>query len=201
MGVFLEEVVDLLLEEVALLVIGGNPVLVFVELSDHLGVLVGRQSQVFLSIPHLPIHASILSDQSRNLLLEGSNGLIHRVNLRQLLIQVAEVDILLLQHTIESLDLLRKDHDLVLVLARLLAAELLQVTLQLFVLVTDELEFVLELAHLAGRQTQGLLGAAGLLVETGVFSQQLLNALLVGLGLLGGSAESVLVVVDLRTHL
>jgi hypothetical protein len=40
-GVLLEEVVDLLLEQTVLLVVGADPVLVLVELLDYFVVLVG----------------------------------------------------------------------------------------------------------------------------------------------------------------
>jgi len=105
-GVLLEQVVDLLLEDVVLLVVAGNAAFVLVEFLDDLAVLIGRQSQVLLGAADLAVHGSVLADQLGDLLLQSADGLVHALDLTQFALQVAEVAVLAFQHTVQSLDLL-----------------------------------------------------------------------------------------------
>ena len=57
---------------------------------------------------------------------------------------------------------------------------LLKSTLQLFVFVADDLEFVVELGHLVGREAEVLLSVAHFLIETSVLGSEFLDLLAVG---------------------
>lgn len=105
-GVLLKQIVDLLLESVVLLVVGSDPVLVVVEFLRDLGVLVGRQTQVLLGVPHLVVDRGVLVHQASDFLLQCSDGLVHVIDFGEPLVEVAQIHVLLLQHSVQSFDLL-----------------------------------------------------------------------------------------------
>lgn len=118
--------------------------------------------------------------------------------------QGSDFSVALLHEGVEPLALLSEDGDLVLAfgpqpLARAFAFE--EPALELFVLGADQLELVLQLAHLAGREAQVLLGRAYLVVEAAVLGEQLLDPLFVGVVLLVVGSDAALVLVEFGVEL
>jgi hypothetical protein len=73
---------------------------------DDLLVLAGGQSQIFLRLPHVSVEAFVVVQQTGDLLLEGADGFGHGFDLRHLSVEVADLDVLLLDDRVESLYLL-----------------------------------------------------------------------------------------------
>jgi hypothetical protein len=93
-----------------LLIVGGDPLFVVVEFVDDLLVLAGGQSQIFLRLPHVSVEAFVVVQQTGDLLLQGDDGFGHSFYFRHLPVEVADLDVLLLDYRIESLDLLGEQY-------------------------------------------------------------------------------------------
>jgi len=186
------------------------------------------QSQVLLSIPDFVAERSILSQQLLNpllvrlrllrkstvfvsgigeltvesvgLLSGKSHGFLSFLDLTS---QGSDLCVSLLDKSIESLALLSKNVDFVLVLSFHSLPGIFSVD-KLFLCCiqfsTDSLELSLKFVESTSWQSQVFLSSSDLVTESSILSQQLLNFLLVGVDLLSWLTELASVVVEFSTE-